>query len=104
MITADMRVDRLVANIKKPGLRATSSASSSTCSRSSSASTCAARRRQRTGVQIRTMETAFRMQREAMETFDISREPQHVRDLYGRTPSPAHACSPGGWWRMGCGS
>jgi uncharacterized protein (DUF1501 family) len=31
------------------------------------------------------METAFHMQKEAMETFDISREPQHVRDAYGPT-------------------
>jgi uncharacterized protein (DUF1501 family) len=31
------------------------------------------------------METAFHMQSEAMKTFDISREPQHVRDMYGTT-------------------
>ena len=36
--------------------------------------------------QIRAMETAFHMQREAMETFDISREPQPVREAYGDTP------------------
>ena len=32
------------------------------------------------------METAFHMQREAMETFDISREAETTRDAYGDTP------------------
>jgi hypothetical protein len=32
---------------------------------------------------IESFELAFRMQSEAAEAFDISREPQHVRDLYG---------------------
>jgi hypothetical protein len=32
------------------------------------------------------METAFHMQREAMETFDISREPEHIRAAYGDSP------------------
>jgi hypothetical protein len=36
--------------------------------------------------QIRAMETAFQMQREAMDTFDISREPAAVREAYGETP------------------
>jgi uncharacterized protein (DUF1501 family) len=36
--------------------------------------------------QIKAMETAFHMQRQAMKTFDISREPEHVRDMYGDTP------------------
>jgi uncharacterized protein (DUF1501 family) len=31
------------------------------------------------------METAFHMQKRAMQTFDISREPEHVRALYGET-------------------
>lgn len=33
--------------------------------------------------QIRALELAFKMQREASEAFDISREPAHIRDLYG---------------------
>ena len=36
--------------------------------------------------QIQTMETAFRMQREAMDAFDIGREPEHIRTLYGNSP------------------
>ena len=35
--------------------------------------------------QIKTMETAFHMQKEAMKTFDISREPEHIREKYGDT-------------------
>ena len=31
------------------------------------------------------METAFHMQKQAMDTFDISREPEHVREKYGDT-------------------
>jgi hypothetical protein len=34
---------------------------------------------------IRSMETAFRMQMEASEAFDIQREPVQIRDLYGRS-------------------
>ncbi|MBI4907363.1 MAG: DUF1501 domain-containing protein [Acidobacteria bacterium] len=32
---------------------------------------------------IKTMETAYRMQTEAPDVFDVSKEPQSVRDLYG---------------------
>ena len=36
--------------------------------------------------QIKAMEMAFQMQREAAEAFDVSREPQHLREMYGDTP------------------
>ena len=32
---------------------------------------------------IQSFELAYRMQIEAAEAFDVSREPQHIRDLYG---------------------
>ena len=35
--------------------------------------------------QVRALETAFQMQAEASEAFDISREPPAVRDAYGKT-------------------
>src|SRR3989442_14720116 len=35
--------------------------------------------------QIKAMETAFHMQKRAMQTFDISREPESVRQMYGET-------------------
>ncbi|MGC3972736.1 MAG: DUF1501 domain-containing protein [Pirellulales bacterium] len=34
---------------------------------------------------IQSLELAFRMQREAGEAFDVTNEPQHVRDMYGDT-------------------
>lgn len=34
---------------------------------------------------IQSLELAYRMQSEALDAFDLSREPQHVRDLYGDT-------------------
>jgi hypothetical protein len=33
--------------------------------------------------QIKAMETAYQMQTEATETFDISKEPAHIREMYG---------------------
>src|SRR5206468_12359819 len=35
--------------------------------------------------QIKAMETAFQMQKRAMQTFDISREPESIRKMYGDT-------------------
>ncbi|NDC58416.1 MAG: DUF1501 domain-containing protein, partial [Alphaproteobacteria bacterium] len=34
---------------------------------------------------VQSFELAFRMQIEATDAFDISKEPQHIRDLYGDT-------------------
>jgi hypothetical protein len=87
VITADMAVDKLVANIHSPRL-------TSGEQREQLDLLAALNRRhlvQRGGDaeldgQIRAMETAFHMQSEAMETFDISREPQSVREAYGDTP------------------
>jgi hypothetical protein len=47
-------------------------------------------RKPRTGdpqleARIQSLELAFRMQTEATDAFDVSREPQHIRDLYGDT-------------------
>ncbi|MBI3878182.1 MAG: DUF1501 domain-containing protein [Verrucomicrobia bacterium] len=35
---------------------------------------------------IQSFELAYQMQTEATDAFDISREPQHIRDMYGDTP------------------
>jgi hypothetical protein len=86
VLTTDMKVDKLVANIRNPSL---------------------SEEQQREQLDllghldrihlkkrdsdpeleghIRSMETAFRMQKQAMETFDVSREPEHVRKMYGDT-------------------
>ena len=86
VITSDIRVDKLIANIRNPKLEEGS-------------------QREQLDVlgrlnrihlqnrggdpelegQIKAMETAFRMQKEAMDTFDISREPEHIRRMYPDT-------------------
>jgi len=35
---------------------------------------------------IESFEMAYKMQAEATDAFDVSKEPQHIRDLYGRSP------------------
>ena len=86
VITADIQVEKLIANIKNPKLT---------------------EQQQREQLdllgqldrlhldrhngdtelegQIKAMETAFHMQKRAMQTFDISREPESVRQMYGET-------------------
>lgn len=87
VITADMKVEKLIANVRNPNLPETE--------QREQLDLLAALNRmhlaQRNGDaelegQIKAMETAFHMQREAMEVFDISREPEHVRQAYGDTP------------------
>src|SRR5438445_9244179 len=86
VVTADMQVEKLIANIKNPKLT---------------------EQQQREQLdllgqldrlhldrhngdtelegQIKAMETAFHMQKRAMQTFDISCEPESVRRMYGDT-------------------
>ena len=78
VITADMQVDKLARQHPQPAPRARRAARATRPARRSST---AAISRSATAMpsskaQIRAMETAFHMQREAMETFDISREPR----------------------------
>ena len=87
VVTAEMAVEKLVANIRNPR----QSASEQRTQLDLLARLNQHHLAQRPGEaalegEIRAMETAFHMQREAMETFDISREPQPVRDAYGDTP------------------
>ena len=87
VITADMAVEKLLANIRNPLLVRDEQREQLDLL----AQLNARHRAQREGEpaldgEIRAMETAFHMQREAMETFDISREPESVRAAYGDTP------------------
>ena len=84
--TNDLQVDRLLANIRHPSL------SREEQRRQLDLLLALNRRhleeREQDAVlesQIRAMELAFEMQREAAEAFDVSREPDDLRDLYGRT-------------------
>lgn len=86
VITADMRVDKLVANIQNPKLNREQQREQLDLVQKLNRRH-AEKRGQDSELdgQIKAMETAFQMQREAMDTFDISREPQHIRDMYGET-------------------
>jgi hypothetical protein len=86
VVTADMQLDKLLANIKNPKLNE-------------------AQQREQLDLlgqlnrlhlerrdadteldgEIKAMETAFHMQKQAMKTFDISREPESIRQMYGDT-------------------
>jgi uncharacterized protein (DUF1501 family) len=84
--TTDMRADRLVANLRHPTL--------DRAAQRKQLDLLAALNRlhlEQRGedsaldAQIRAMETAYRMQAEASEAFDIAREPARVREEYGDT-------------------
>jgi uncharacterized protein (DUF1501 family) len=86
VLTSDMQVDKLVANIRNPKLTLAQQREQLDLL----ATLNQAHLQQRPGAaeleaEIATMETAFQMQREAMDVFDTSREPEHVRKMYGET-------------------
>src|SRR5260221_3016631 len=84
VITADMQVEKLIANIKNPKL--TEPQQREQLDLLSQLNHIHLERRNRDSElegQIKAMETAFHMQKKAMQTFDISREPESVRRLYG---------------------
>lgn len=84
--TNDMQVDKLVANLNHPNLtRAEQQRQLEFLGKLNQL-----HREQRQGeaaldAQIRAMELAFNMQREASAAFDVSREPAHTREMYGQT-------------------
>ncbi len=87
VITADMKVDQLIANIRNPRIQESEQREQLDVLGKLNRLHLA----QRNGDaelegQIRAMETAFHMQSEAMDTFDISGEPEQVRQAYGDTP------------------
>ena len=87
VITSDMRVDKLVANVRNPKLTLEQQREQLDLLGQLNAMHL----KKRNGDaelegQIKAMETAFHMQSQAMKTFDISREPEHIRSLYGDTP------------------
>lgn len=87
VVTSDMAVDRLVANLRNPQLNLLQQREQVDLFGKLNRLHAA----QRGGdpeldAQIRAMETAFRMQSEAMDVFDIAKEPAHVREIYGESP------------------
>jgi hypothetical protein len=84
--TADMRVDRLVPNLRHPTLDRRGQRGQLDLLGALNG----LHREERPGdaaleAQVRALETAFAMQREAAEAFDIGREPAAVRAAYGET-------------------
>jgi hypothetical protein len=84
VITSDMKVEKLLANIKNPVLgRGEQREQLDLLGRLNRLHLERRGDDPRLEGEIRAMETAFQMQRCAMETFDIEREPEHVRKAYG---------------------
>jgi hypothetical protein len=87
VITSDMQVEKLLANIKNPKLDQEQQREELTLLEKLNRLHMKQRGNDaELEGQIKAMETAFHMQSEAMKTFDISREPESVRQAYGDTP------------------
>jgi uncharacterized protein (DUF1501 family) len=87
VITSDMTVERLVANVRNPHLDLAGQREQLDLLGKLNRLHADQRGREpELEGQISAMEIAFHMQREAMEAFDISREPAHIREMYGETP------------------
>jgi len=87
VLTSDMNVEKLVANIRNSRLTELEQRDGLDVLAQLNRHHLAKRGRDpRLEGEIQAMETAFHMQREAMTTFDISREPQPIREAYGDTP------------------
>jgi hypothetical protein len=84
--TNDLRVDKLVTNLRHPTLGRGEQREQLDLLASLNRLHLAGRPGDSAlEAQIQAMETAFRMQAEAAEAFDINREPEHVRAAYGTT-------------------
>src|SRR5438105_11378376 len=86
VITADMQVEKLIANIHNPKLSEPQQREQ--LDLLGQLNRLHLERRNHDSElegQIKAMETAFHMQKKAMQTFDISREPESVRRIYGDT-------------------
>ncbi len=86
VVTSDMQVDKLISNIRNPKIgfeeQRQQLALLAQLNRMH-----LKKRNDDTDLeaQIKTMETAFQMQKEAMTAFDIGREPESVRKMYGES-------------------
>ncbi len=76
-------VDRLIENIRSPHAAPDAQRRQLDLLRTLNQAHRRERLDPRLDARIESFELAFRMQTEAAEAFDVSREPQHVRDFYG---------------------
>ena len=82
----DFEVDKLVTNLRHPSLaRAQQREQLDLLKRLNELHLAGRPQDAALETQIQAMETAFQMQTEAAEAFDIGREPEALRDAYGRT-------------------
>lgn len=87
VVTEDMAVDKLIANIRNKTLQPDQQREQlDLLDRLNELHLARRKGDAELEGQIKSMETAFRMQSQAMKTFDISHEPQSVREKYGDTP------------------
>jgi hypothetical protein len=84
VITADMEVEKLLANIRSPKLSYEQQREQLDLLEQLNRMHLSERGGDsELDGQIRAMETAFHMQMQAMDTFDVAREPASVRSMYG---------------------
>ena len=83
--TDHTQIDRLIENIRSPHASQKVQRRQLDLLQAMNAEHRAHRQDSRLDARIQSFEMAFRMQMEAAEAFDITKEPQHVRDLYGST-------------------
>ncbi len=87
VMTADMKVEKLVADIRNPLLsRGEQREQLDLLAKLNQRHLAQRAGDSELNGQIHAMETAFQMQREAMQTFDTSLEPESLRTQYGNTP------------------
>ena len=84
--TSDMSVDKLVANLHHAGISPAEQRKQLDLLEALNRLHLEERQRDAAlEAQIQSMETAFNMQRAASDAFDISKEPQSIREMYGQT-------------------
>ena len=85
--TNDLDVDKMVANLRHPRLDRIAQRSQLDLIGALNDRHRALREHDASlDAQVKALEMAFRMQAEASEAFDVAREPERVRERYGRTP------------------
>ena len=85
--TNDLRVDRLVANLRHPDLAPEDQRRQlELVGRLNRLHIEQRENEAALESQIRAFELAFKMQRDAQDAFDVSREPQALRERYGKSP------------------
>ena len=87
VVTADMKIDKLVANIKNSKLGLSEQREQLDLLQKLNGRHLETHDRDtELNAQIKSMETAYKMQSAALDTFDISKEPESIRQMYGETP------------------